>query len=308
MQKIRIETDHCGGNLQVLSKEGSVYNVAPDLRDTEGYWFYFNFRVCGAAEHTLKFDFGRRAVHPFGPAVSFDGENWAFMPERAVSDEASFTFSFEKGEDTVYFAFAFPYQVKRLKKFLESNTVFRRETLCTSEKGRKVPLLIDGDGPLTVAFSCRHHSCESVASYVLEGVLSAFAESAALRRRFTLYVLPFADIDGVEEGDQGKNRSPHDFNRDYTDSPIYKAVAAWMKLLGNIRPVAALDLHDPFMWGWANDHTCITYPRGGGAELDRFSQCLQKATAVSSIRHDPQYDLKWGAEWNCAEEARRFSQ
>ena len=37
---------------------------------------------------------------------------------------------------------------------------------------------------------------------------------------YLVYVIPFVDIDGVENGDQGK-QAPHDHNRDYINSPIY---------------------------------------------------------------------------------------
>ena len=79
-------------------------------------------------------------------------------------------------------------------------------------------MLKAGEGEKIVCFSCRHHCCESVAEYVLEGCLKEIEENADLCKKFTFYVLPFVDLDGVEDGDQGKNRAPHDHNRDYGEN------------------------------------------------------------------------------------------
>jgi hypothetical protein len=68
------------------------------------------------------------------------------------------------------------------------------------------------------------------------------------------HVIPFVDIDGVEEGDQGKNRNPHDHNRDYTERPIYRSVTAitdYVQKLPNV--VAGIDFHAPFKWGNRDD-------------------------------------------------------
>lgn len=56
---IEIRSDYPGENVKVLGidETSGVVRVAPDLRDTEGKWFHFDFTVRGAA--------GRRRVwHP----------------------------------------------------------------------------------------------------------------------------------------------------------------------------------------------------------------------------------------------------
>jgi hypothetical protein len=47
-----------------------------------------------------------------------------------------------------------------------------------------------------------------------------------LRDRVEFLIVPFVDKDGVEEGDQGKNRHPHDHNRDYATPCLYPEVQA----------------------------------------------------------------------------------
>ena len=100
--------------------------------------------------------------------------------------------------------------------------------------------------------TCRHHACEATASHVMEGFLAEAAaenETAAVfRRTYTLTAVPFMDLDGVEDGDQGKGRSPHDHNRDYgLREHVYPEVAAVEELHLRNHFFLALDLHDPAM-------------------------------------------------------------
>ena len=70
-----------------------------------------------------------------------------------------------------------------------------------------------------LVLTARHHACESMASHVLEGILSGVLADDDCGRRWRegwqVVAAPFMDKDGVEDGDQGKNRRPHDHNRDY---------------------------------------------------------------------------------------------
>ena len=44
-----INTDFCGGNAIIRSVADDTVVFSPDLRDTEGDWFYWAFEVKGAA-------------------------------------------------------------------------------------------------------------------------------------------------------------------------------------------------------------------------------------------------------------------
>jgi hypothetical protein len=100
-----------------------------------------------------------------------------------------------------------------------------------------------------VLVTARHHAAETIASYVLEGFLQeAMSDNSAgeeFRRRHVLFAVPLVDKDGVEEGDQGKNRRPHDHNRDYGPNSIYPEIHA-IKELDKERDIQfALDFHCP---------------------------------------------------------------
>ena len=52
-----IDCEFPGGNIVVDAIEGDTVSLHQDLRDTRGDWFYWYFRVRGAAGRTLNFKF-----------------------------------------------------------------------------------------------------------------------------------------------------------------------------------------------------------------------------------------------------------
>jgi hypothetical protein len=98
----------------------------------------------------------------------------------------------------------------------------------------------------------RHHACEMMASYVAEGLIEGFlADSETghwLRDHVDCAVVPMVDRDGVEDGDQGKNRLPHDHKADYHGASIYPEVAALREFVARWsggKPDVTFDLHNP---------------------------------------------------------------
>ncbi|MEM7236147.1 MAG: Gfo/Idh/MocA family oxidoreductase, partial [Planctomycetota bacterium] len=51
------DTGFSSAGARFLSVKGNTVRLAPDLRDTEGWWFWWNFRVRGAAGKTFRFEF-----------------------------------------------------------------------------------------------------------------------------------------------------------------------------------------------------------------------------------------------------------
>jgi hypothetical protein len=106
--------------------------------------------------------------------------------------------------------------------------------------------------PTLLVLTARHHASEAVASYVFEGVVQTLlqAHREGLHLDLGLLAVPAMDIDGVAAGDQGKNRTPHDHNRDYGPSSRYASVRALRTMLAlETRPIIGLDLHTPGLSG-----------------------------------------------------------
>jgi hypothetical protein len=262
--RVEVDCDFPGGNIIVDKVRGTNIRVHQDTRDTEGFWFYWCFRVRGASGRRIHVTFtGRRVFGSRGPAMSLDGsETWQWLGAGAVKRNA-FVTSIPASSTDARYCFAMPYTEATLHQFLaryQGQGTIRTNNLCLTTKGRTAELILferEGNMPrYQVLVTARHHACESMASYVVEGILDRVlgddgdGDGRWYREQVGLMVVPFVDKDGVEDGDQGKNRRPRDHNRDYDDQATHSTVKAIKEqvprwLVGV--PAVALDLHCPYL-------------------------------------------------------------
>ena len=298
-----IDRDYIGGNIHVLGAEGDMVRVENELRDTQGDWFYWAFRVRGATGRTLTFDFGDKAwVGPWGAAVSHDGVNWTWGGA-ASEDGKRFTYAFAPDEAEVYFCHDLHYAPARFERAAVELKLSVQE-LTVSRGGGSVPYVTLGAGERRILLTARHHACESTGDYVMEGFLREFAVDPLAS--FSVLAVPFVDYDGVIHGDQGKNRAPHDHNRDYTDAPIYPEVRA-IKALAEQNIYYALDLHSPWHRGNpGNPEDSTDYihlvrkNREKQALQDSFSALFERETARDprALRYEGTHDVHINTLWN----------
>jgi len=313
-EPLRIDATFPGGNIVLDSIQGNTVSIHQDLRDTEGWWFYWAFRVRGAAGRTLTFRFtNQNPIGVRGPAVSIDGgEHWRWLGTDAVSG-TSFRFSFARDANDERFSMTIPYLETNLRAFLDRNRAspcFETSTLCESRKGRRVEELrfgrLDGQCRYRVLLTARHHACEAIADYSMEGILSTVLsdsdDGAWYRDNVEILAVPFMDKDGVEDGDQGKNRRPYDHNRDYLGDSIYPEVRTLRQIIpgwagGRLR--IAIDLHCPALRGL--EHERIHFVGGPNAELwrrvERLSATLERVGRGPLVFHSDG-NLPWGKSWN----------
>jgi hypothetical protein len=306
-----ISSNYPGGNIKVISQQGNLVKVEQDLRDTTEWWFYWNFCVEDISETEITFEFTNgEVIGPWGPAVSEDGIKWNWLGANGFISHQSFRYHFHGKRKKVYFAFSLPYQVKDFERFYlkyQNHSLLQRETLTISEQGRPIPLLKVGNpnAKSHIVFTCRHHACESTASYLLEGLLSHLLQQkeSSLLQNFLIHIIPFVDIDGVEDGDQGKSRAPHDHNRDYIQEPIYKVTSAIMNYVNPLNLVAHIDFHSPYKWGSRDDHPFFVKLLSPHLEeIERLSMLLEETTASNKrqdkVSHQRKFDIEPGEEWN----------
>lgn len=310
MQSISISSDFAGGNIHVVSVDGSLVKVEQELRDSSGWWFYWNFRAKARQAQKIAFEFmNGEVIGPWGPAVSKDGVVWDWLGADSVTSAHTFEYRFGEGEQ-VYFSFSLPYQVHHFEQFyarIAARQEVARNVFTLSEQLRPVPLLLIGNRTASkhIIFTGRHHSCESTPGYLWEGVLDYFLQqpNCSVLNEYLIHWIPFVDLDGVENGDQGKNRMPYDHNRDYTDAPIYRSTQAIADYVKSYPFTVGIDFHCPYKWGGRNDHPFIV-KRGSPIkeENERFGSLLAAATshraASGHIVYSPNHDLDFGKEWN----------
>jgi len=302
-----------GGNILVPKIEGDTVQLAPDNRDSKLPWFYWYFRVTGAGGRKLTFLFIKNNVGVRGPGVSVDGgKSWNWLGAASVVD-GTFSFTFPAGADDVRFSMGMPYLRADLDRCLakhKDNPFLQIDTLTKSRKGRDVPMLRIGDkqkkARYVIAITCRHHCCEMMASYVVEGLIEgALADDAAgrwLRENVECFFFPFMDTDGVEDGDQGKNRAPHDHNRDYATEPLYPEVAALKERLPALskgRPLVFLDMHDPALRTDIHETLHFLEPeeRDQAARMDKLCSYLER-DQQGPIIYRKANNLRFGSGYN----------
>ena len=326
--EIRVDADFPGGNVQVeaIDQAANVVRVRPDLRDTQGGWFYFNFRVSGAENRTVTFQFPVSSISfgALGPNVSTDGgKTWHFLGEKDFlasgkefpNDAHEFTWTFGPGDSDVRFAFCTPYTQSNWEEFVKPYRSWedvRFETLCRSRSGKRdvelfrLPYLGEGKPRFYIAFTARHHACEASANPVMEGMvafcLSDAPEAQWLRQNVEIVFIPFMDKDGVEDGDQGKNRRPHDHNRDYVQD-IYPTVKAFKALVMKESvgsQVVFMDLHSPWIRGNEHEFNYSLGPEGEpmNARWNRFREKLAENQKDGTLKYESRWDIPGGVGYN----------
>lgn len=320
--EISIDADFPGGNIVVDSITGNDVFLHQNLRDTEINWFYWYFRVSGVAGKTVTFHFthpwkgisARSVIGVRGPAVSFDeGWTWRWLGAD-IMEKNSFRFTFPENEREVRFSFGMPYTERNLHAFLDAFGASRHlevDVLARTREGRPVERIhlgvLHGKPKFRVLLTVRHHACEMMASYLLEGVMATVLEKEGswLRENVEILVIPFMDKDGVEDGDQGKGRRARDHNRDYSEKSIYtstNALRAYFPVWAEDLPVIAIDLHCPSIRG--KDHEKIHFVQIDdgihASAVNTLSGLLEDIVAVQpgSLPYHASYNMPFGASWN----------
>lgn len=313
-----VDADVPAGNIIVEEIDGDHLKVRQDHRGSIGGWFYWHFRVRGAAGRRLTVQFvdhsRRIPIGVRGPAASLDqGRSWHWVGADSVVDD-TFTHDVPGDVDEVRYSVAMPYTRQDFDALLERHESggWVKEELTRSEQDREVPLLrmgdLSGEPDHRVLLTCRHHCCEMMASYVLEGLVERALEANDdigrwLAEHVEFTVVPFMDIDGVELGDQGKNRTPHDHGRDYgPDEGRYASVRALRDLLrdpGRGRFDIALDLHCPNLAGPTNERAYFV----GSPDPANWERVQTFAAGLEEELRGPlayrrESDLAFGTGWN----------
>lgn len=261
--EITVSSAFPGGNVIVEKIEGNTIHLAPDLRGGQP-WFYWCFDAKVTKPGKVVFDLGKpQKIGVRGPAASIDGgKTWRYLGTENVEmtlQAERFSYEFLNNDQSVRFAVAIPYLHNDLDAFIKKNAnnpLLVKSELTKTRKGTSVDLLRigkPGEGIAPMLVTARHHACESTASFVLEGFIQeALSDSPSgieFRKRHVLFAVPIVDRDGVEAGDQGKNRMPHDHNRDYGDNPIYPEIQAIADIANSQKINFAIDFHCPALRG-----------------------------------------------------------
>ncbi|MBQ2707641.1 MAG: hypothetical protein IJF67_05195 [Clostridia bacterium] len=286
------------GNIRVISQTPERVCIDQDCHNGDPGYFYWAFRVI--RDHAdkpgrVRFEFPAhtRRMGDCGAAKSYDLIHWKWTGK---TEDNGFFYDFTEADRELTFAFCCVYTPARLNAFFTESGILP-DVFTTSRKGRAVPCFTIGDGEKLIVFTSRHHACESPGTFVMEGIARACRRHPLPGYRF-LFV-PFVDYDGVLDGDAGKNRLPHDHNRDYGEEASIYPETARLREIAALHPTAAFDLHAPYISG--NEHDTAYFLRGPENRYETaFRQTLRQLTAADPDCFDytGAWDFTYGAEWN----------
>jgi len=268
---LRVEAGFPGGSVRVLGIDQQRREIRFQPADHPGRgwrcWWYF--KVTGVKPGqtvTLALD-GSVWACPQRAAFSIDNETWAHTApgrKEAIGGGKRRLMVYRQRVDAgeAWFAWGPPYVPRHAETLIrraeKACPNAKRFELCRTREKRPVPALriapTDGRARKRgVWVQARQHAWESGSSWVCQGLVEWLISDAprakALRGAAEIVVVPIMDVDNVVWGAGGKNQTPHDHNRDWSDQPHWPAVAA------AIREIAALsragrfdvfvDLHNP---------------------------------------------------------------
>lgn len=258
-----VEADYPGGNMILDKIDGNEVFLHQDMRDSDGVWFYWSFRVRNGGGKKLHFRFTHsRCLTAKGAAVTVDNHQSYHYSSEIDNDYLGFSYEIPVDCNEAYFYQAIPYRQQEWERFVASLgdcSYASSKILCKSRRGRDVEQLILGNskGRFNMVLTARHHCCEALANYVLEGMLERFLRDDEIgkfmRENVFMTVIPFMDKDGCVDGDQGKNRLPHDHNRDY-GAELYPEVKYLKKFVADNmsgKVLLSLDFHCPWLYDGA---------------------------------------------------------
>ncbi|NND09005.1 MAG: peptidase M14 [Saprospiraceae bacterium] len=314
--QIHIDADFPGGNGVVDSIIGDTVYFHPDLTGTEGDWFYWNFRAISDQPQTWHFKSTKpNVMTALGAAFSEDGGyHWQWIDQQHNLGQDVFAFTFSGFDQAIRFSFAQPYTQKNFERFITSYQDDERlhlSSLCQSNQGRNVEQLVisnfRSEASSKILIIGRAHACEMMTNYVIEGIIEALLSGtpamASLLEKAEVMIIPFLDKDGVENGNQGKNRIPRDHNRDYSGESIYattRKIRSFIPKWTGDLPWIGIDLHNPWIKGTNNEWAYLVGNANPEIEEQqrRFAQILAESRRGSLIFDTKHGLLAFGEAWN----------
>ncbi len=289
---------------------------------------WFHLRAEGVARRRVRFVWqnadgclglgSREHLGNARPVARADGGEWHRVEVVEIMErpEGGFILEFDApaAREMVSVAFCYPYGPVQLQRTLcELPEAWGRETIGLTGKGRELTRVRwprpEAEGPVPgVYVAARQHAGETPASWVLDGLLREVAEAGGAPGdggALEWWAVPFVDLDGVVEGNYGKDALPHDFNRAWAAMPMRPEVQALqqdMRRFGaRAAPRLVLDLHAPGGGEVAFYHFLPRQerPREQREAAETFTPFLAEqfpCLPAEQLSRVPRYASRWNAD------------
>jgi hypothetical protein len=255
------------------------------------------------------------AVSPTGvrPVVRFTAGDWVRLgePERRDLPDGRFTFVWEidRPSDYVDVALCYPYGADDVDVLAEECApAFRLDSIGVSQGARSIQRLsndyggVDNERP-GVYLTARQHSGETPGSWVMDGFLRRIREQGDVAP--LVWAVPLTNIDGVVEGDYGKDNFPYDLNRAWGKPPMRHETLVMMadirRWTKRCSPAFAIDFHGPGGSESEGAYTFVPAPESDAPMKDEttsWAHTLVEAMGPYAKRETPIRVARYASRWN----------
>lgn len=266
----KVDTDIPYGNaceVSVTESEGMTeVGFAPDPHGgPECLWFCFRLTRLGSAasqkvrlalKHSLNMLGGGESLN-MRPVVRRARADWerlgAPAVERLPDGRNLVSWIIDAPETSTDVAYCYPYGKQEMEALVnDTNGYWKMDTIGVSQMARPLMRLSNSYGEAGsdrpgLYLVARQHSGETPGSWVLDGFLrhiASLGDSAPL-----VWSVPLTNVDGVEQGDYGKDNFPYDLNRAWGPAPMRHEVLIFQRDMRRwrerCRPCLGIDFHAP---------------------------------------------------------------
>ena len=229
---LRISSGFDAGAIDVLSATSAAaieLNIRKDSHAPITQWFYFRLQGARGQACNIAFLNAGQSAYPDGwidyqAMASYDRVDWFRVP--TSFDGEVMTICHTPAMDSVYYAYFTPYSWERHLGLLDRAQLseqVRMLDLGSTIEGRDMNVLVIGNPQAAkkVWVIARQHPGETMAEWLIEGMLDALLDSAngfarQLLKEAVLYVVPNMNPDGSVHGNLRTNAAGANLNREWS--------------------------------------------------------------------------------------------
>lgn len=231
---MKISSNFDSGNINVIdaSAPGNI-RLSINKDNNSHFYQWFHFRLTGAKGQlcALNIEGCDGAAYPAGwedyqACASYDHETWFRVS--TVYKNGTLTIQHVPETDSVYYAYFAPYSYDRHQELVSTAATHERvrlKVIGESCDGRDLDMLTigeEGEGKKKIWIFARQHPGESMAEWMVEGILSRLLDDEdALSRKLlehcVFYIVPNVNPDGSVRGHLRCNAKGQNLNRDWDD-------------------------------------------------------------------------------------------
>ena len=245
------------------------------------------------------------------PVLKYAGGDWHRMEpgEKVERADGRFCARWEIDTPTEYadIAFCYPYGIPEVTRLVDDfSGYWKADTIGVSQGARPILRLSNGYGSTEekrpgLYLLARQHSGETPGSWVMDGFLRKTAELG--EKAPLIWAVPLTNIDGVEQGDYGKDNFPWDLNRAWGYPNMRYETQSFMADMRRWKercdPQLCIDFHAPGGCETEGAYCFVPDPEKNPAMLEETMKWLDVVGgAAGEYAHDPfgivaRYKSRW---------------